>query len=633
MPKHTSNLILLLKHLSFLLIAYSVCRLLFYWFNYSYFSDLSSSQLLPLLFFGIRFDLSVIILTNSLFILLYVLPFAFRKNKVYRSILKWLFISVNSIGLFANCVDFTYFPYTLKRSNASVLNFFGGSIGNDLTHLIPVLFRDYWYIFLIGFIFICLVIRFYNKVENSYSDKGNSFNYLTQNIVFFTTLVISIVVYRGGFQLKPISTVTAGEYANVKNISLVLNTPFTILKTLEISTIEPSTTWKITDERELKKTYNPLHAGKRKDFSKLNVIVIALESFSKEYIGVLNNRKTDCTPFLDSLIGESLTFTNAFSNGKTSIDGIPAIAASIPTWMYEPYITSIYGTNQINSLANTLKTQGYYTAFFHGGTNGTMGFDAFSNIAGYDNYFGRKEYNNEKDFDGNWGIWDEEFLQYTANTINQKKQPFFATVFTLSSHHPYPIPNKYKTKFKDGILPIEKSIRYTDFALKHFFETARTMPWYKNTLFVLCADHTSVSSDPFYLNKIGNYSIPIIYYMANSNLKGLDTVTTQQIDIMPSVLDYLNYPQPYFSFGNSVFDTTVQHFAVTYNNNKYQLIQDNYVLQFDGDKATDLYNYKNDSLLKNDLIKEKSEQAKKMENHVKAIIQTYQQSLINNKMH
>jgi len=376
-----------------------------------------------------------------------------------------------------------------------------------------------------------------------------------------------------------------------------------------------------------------MHKAKGGTFKKLNVFVIALESFSKEYIGALNGKSKGYTPFLDSLISESLTFTNAFSNGKTSIEGIPAIVSSIPTWMNEPFITSPYGSNQMNSLANLLKQQGYYSAFFHGGTDGTMGFDAFTNLAGYDDYFGRKEYNNEKDYDGNWGIWDEEFLQYTANTINKKQQPFFATVFTLTSHHPFRVPDKYKNKFKEGPLPIEKSISYTDFALRKFFESAKKMPWFNNTLFVLSADHTGISDDAYYTNDIGNYSIPIIYYMPNSQLKGFDSTITQQIDIMPSVLDFMNYPSPYFAFGNSVFDKHKQHFALTFRSDLFHLIENNYILQFDGDKATDLYHYTTDSLLKDNLYNKEPEVSASMENKIKAIIQTYQQSLINNKMH
>lgn len=586
-----------------------------------------------ILFFGIRFDISTIILTNSLFILLYLLPFQFREAKSYRSILKGLFVGVNGIALFANCLDFTYFPFTLKRSNAAVLNLFSDKMGNDFVQLLPSLTKDYWFILLLGALFVYLTLYYYKKIEKSASSNWLKGNGLSQGGVFIGAIALSIILYRGGFQLKPISPVTAGEYTSAKYIPLVLNTPFSVLKTLDIATIEPSKNWHIHDKGKLTALYNPIHKKQVGEFEKLNVVIIALESFSKEYIGALNNGANGYTPFLDSIIANSLTFSNAYANGKTSIDGIPAIVSGIPTWMYEAYITSPYGINQINSLASLLKKEGYYTAFFHGGNNGTMGFDAFTKVAGYNDYFGRSEYNNEEDYDGSWGIWDEEFLQYSNDVISAKSEPFFATIFTLTSHHPYPIPEKYKGKFKGGKLPIHESISYSDFSLKRFFESAKKKAWFNNTLFVLCADHTGVSKDPFYTNKVGNYAIPIIYYMPGRKLKGNNSSITQQIDILPSVLDYINYPSSYFSFGNSVFGTTADRFAMTYKNNLYQLINNTHILQFDGEKATSLHNYKTDSLLKNDLIVVEHERATKMEMKAKAIIQTYQQSLINNEMY
>jgi phosphoglycerol transferase MdoB-like AlkP superfamily enzyme len=616
---------------SILLLLQLTC-LLFFCFNYSNFSDIGFWRFLSAIFFGIRFDVSVIILLNSVFILLYLLPAPFREKRFYRIILAVLFVSINSVAVLTNCVDLAYFQFTFKRTNASVFNFFTGKIGNDFGQLVPVFLKDYWYIIVIWAAITYGMYYYYKKIEKNNPLDWNLKQYGIQVLIFIVVSALAIVGYRGGLQLKPISIVSAGEYVSAKYVPLVINTPFAIIKTLDVKAIEPSPNWKI-DERKLKSIYNPYHKDKNVRFRRLNVMVIALESFSKEYIGALNGRGEGYTPFLDSLIGESLTFNNAYSNGKTSIEGIPSIVAGIPTWMNEPYITSPYGSNQINSMANLLKPLGYYTAFFHGGTNGTMGFDAFANLAGYDDYFGRSEYHNEKDYDGNWGIWDEEFLQYTANTLNKKKQPFFATLFTLTSHHPYAVPDKYKNKFKEGPLPIEKSIGYTDFALRRFFETAKKMPWFKNTLFVLAADHTGISTDIFYTSKVGNCMIPIIYYMPRSYLKGIDTMLTQQIDIMPSVLDYLNYPSPYFSFGVSVFEPKAQHFSMIYNSGIFQLIENNYVMQFDGEKAIDLYHFPTDSLLYHDLLATDTTVAKKMEDKTKAIIQTYQQSLMNNKMH
>jgi membrane-anchored protein YejM (alkaline phosphatase superfamily) len=579
---------------------------------------------------GLRFDLSVIILSNVFFIILYILPFPFRETKTYRILLLWFFISINSIAFLANCVDLIYFQFTLKRTAADVFNFFGGKIGNDLGRLLPLFLKEYWYIFFIWLIISTFNFLIYKKLDKNIRLIWNRKTYLIQTAILIIVIASSILGYRGGFQLKPISAVDAGEYTSVKYIPLVISTPFSILKTVDLQTIEPNIYY--SNESELLKIYSPYHKADIGEFKKLNVFIITLESFSKEYIGSINGKKNGCTPFMDSLIRQSLTFVNAFSNGKTSIQGIPSIVASTPTWMNEPYISSPYGSNQIKSIAGLLKQQGYSTAFFHGGTNGTMGFDAFSRLAEFDHYFGRTEYNNEIDYDGSWGIWDEEFLQYTANTINHQQQPFFATLFTLTSHHPYPIPEKHKGKFKEGKLPIEKTIAYSDYALRMFFETAKKMAWFKNTLFVLTADHTGITVDRFYQNKVGNNTIPILYYLAESDLKGIDSTTTQQIDIQPSILDYLNYPLNYFSFGKSVFDSSSTHQALMYNSGVYQLVEGNFALEFNGERATELYDFHSDSLLKDNLILKNKLQAKEMEQNAKAIIQTYQQSMLKNKM-
>jgi len=385
-----SNTWVLLRKLVFLLLIFAVCRILFYSFNYSHFSDLSTGNLLLILFYGLYFDASTIVLLNFAFILLFLLPFPFREKKGFQTILLWLFVVVNSIAILANCADLVYFQFTVKRTTADVFNFFSGGMGNDLGRLLPLFIKDYWYVFLIWAVFTFILWVGYKKTGYPKSIKWDAKQYLRQTFILIINMGITIIVLRGGFQLRPIGITNAGEFVESKYVPLVLNTPFSILKTLEVRGIEPKIYF--VNENEMKPFIDPHKKGQTGEFKKLNVFVIALESFSKEFIGALNPGKKTYTPFLDSLIGQSLVFTNAFSNGKKSIEGIPAIVAGIPSWSDEPFITSRYGNNQINSLANLLKEEGYSTSFFHGGTNGTMGFDAFAGMAGYSNYYGRTEY-------------------------------------------------------------------------------------------------------------------------------------------------------------------------------------------------------------------------------------------------
>ena len=150
------------------------------------------------------------------------------------------------------------------------------------------------------------------------------------------------------------------------------------------------------------------------------------------------------------------------------------------------------------------------------------------------------------------------FFKYFSKYLNNEKEPFLSSIFTLSSHPPYNIPKEYKNTFNKGELIIHESISYTDSVLGDFFRSIKGQDWYKNTLFVITSDHTSPERiEKEYKNKVGRYSIPIIYFMGDSSLISSNKTVTQQIDIMPTTLDLLNYNKDYFSFGKSIFSEKI----------------------------------------------------------------------------
>ena len=259
-------------------------------------------------------------------------------------------------------------------------------------------------------------------------------------LIAFPVLVgLTIITARGGLQLRPLSIQAAAQAGPPNTIPFTLNTPYTIIKSFGDKKL---TDYNYFEKDELNKIFNPNKSFHKNEFNDLNIIVIVLESFSQEFIGIYNNGQ-GYTPFLDSLIKESYSFSNSYANGKRSIEGIPAIIASIPALSDEPFITSPYGSNKINSLASILITKKYSSAFFHGGNNGTMGFDNFTKLAGYNKYYGKDEYDGAaEDYDGKWGIFDDSFYQFMIREANKEKQPFHYTFFSLSSHHPYTIPKQ-----------------------------------------------------------------------------------------------------------------------------------------------------------------------------------------------
>ncbi len=631
-------LVVMLLRLLLVVMLLFFSRILFYVFNLGYFSNLGLMDAFRLFIIGLRFDISAALIINVPFIVMNIVPFRFRYHKVYQGIANGYFYVINSFALMTNFGDTIYFRFTLKRLTADIFKYFG--VGGDFDKLIPQFLRDFWYVALLWIVFVAILVFVGTRFAVSQpgaKKKGAGLAYLAINTLFFAVIgALSVIGIRGGLQLRPIGLVTPGNYTSAKYLPLVLNTPFSIAKSFNKENLKTITIYK--KEKELSSVYTPVHQGKTTGFKNFNVMVIILESMSREHIGCVNRSLENghyqgFTPFLDSLIRQGMYF-DAYANGKTSIQGIPAVLSGIPSLMNESFIQSSYAAGKFTSIGGLLKPKGYTTAFFHGGTNGTMGFDSYTRMVGYDHYYGRSEYNNEKDYDGKWGIRDEEFFQYTAKTINGFKQPFTAAFFSLSSHHPYHVPAKYVNIFRVGKLPIQQSVMYADYSLGEFFHTAQHMPWYKNTLFVITADHTSEGYYPYYQSDVGQYAIPLLFFKPGSDLKGKSTAIAQQTDIMPTVLDYLGYDKPYLAFGTDLLDTAshAARFSIHFISGLYGLMKDGYYLEYDGAKSTALFNLTSDPLQSDNLVGRKNEVQARMELFINAYIQQYNNRLIENRL-
>lgn len=622
---YLNQLLFLLKRLLICYLLYFICRVLFYIGNAGLFPSVNFTDFLQNSIYGLRFDTFSIFVGNSLFILLSSIPSNFYHKKAYQAILKWLFVISNSIFIMANCVDIAYFRFTKKRSSADLFEQIGGQ--TDMGHLLPQFIKDFWWVLVIYAILIFTLVTLYKRVKPVEVKKyvfTNLKEWLLITLLFFVFSGCIVIGIRGGLQRVPIDIVNAGSVTIPEEIPIVLNTPFTLIKSVSQEAV---TNFKFYDEAYLKAHYDPIHHYRDSIFQKQNVVVLILESFSKEYTKLGTGK--NLTPFLDSLMGNSLVFTNAYSNGSKSIEGIPAILSGLPSLMENPFINSIYANNIQTSFASVLGKEGYSTAFFHGGINGTMNFDDWAPSAGYINYYGKNEYANNNDFDEFWGVWDEPFLQYSIKKMNELKAPFHSAIFTLSSHHPYFVPKKYKNKFKKGPLENSQSIRYADYALKQFFETAKKQNWYNNTLFILCADHASISEHPFYSNVVGNLSIPVLFFKGDNSLKGENKAVFSQMDILPSALNLLGYNKPFFALGKSYLEKT-KHESYYYGNSTHYVYNDSMLFSFSLNELKSVVNYKRDSTLYSQLLKKYPEIENKEIENFKVFIQTYNQTLINN---
>ncbi len=626
MLKSLRDFSVIFKKLGLVVIIYSICRLAFYLFNKQYFD----SEGLAIAFLGgIRFDLVAIAYINLAFVFLSLLPFSFTKSSKYINALHWLFIISNAAGILFNCIDIEYFKFTLKRSTFDLFTLMG--TGDDLKNLVPQFLKDYWYLLLLFALLIFLLHRWSIKLSfgGSPLDRRKK-DFLPRSVIFFFAIGLMVLMGRGGFQLRPLALIHATEYGKIDKMPLVLNTPFSIIRSYGADYLTPKEYYQSPEESraffDAKKAYG--NEGRSKD----NVVIILLESFSSEFLNCKGDDGEYLTPFMDSLRLQSVRFERAYANGKKSVEGVPSVCSSLPSLMTNPYIFSPYSANNVNSLASILGKEGYGTSFFHGGNNGTMGFDAFAKSSGFDNYYGKDEYPLEGHDDGTWGIFDEEYFQYFSGMLDKKEQPFFSLVFSLTSHHPFKVPERYESRFSKSKNKYAQVIQYTDYSLKRFFEDAKKKDWYDNTLFIITADHTAQSSDEYYRNREGMFRIPLIIYHPTKLSPIKSRMIAQQVDILPSVIDFLGVEKEIITFGKSLFRNQ-ENYCVQYLNGIYQIQNEKYHLAFNGEKTVSIYNLKNDSLLKSNLVDSLS--APKfdlLERRLKAVIQEYTSRMINNKL-
>ncbi len=614
---------------------FAICRLLFIVYNFKILEINSLKEWNNIFYGGLFFDATAIVYTSALFVVLSLLPFFINTNKKYQKVVFWVYFIPNGIALALNHLDLMYYRFVYTRSMSNVLE----SVEHEVnkTTLFFSFLIDYWHVFLSFFVLLFLWIFLYNRYKIVPQKVEKNAIYVIYSLIVFAFFgLLSNIAVRGDYHFKtrPQGIVEANKFVSkLKHADAVLNTPFTIIRTLGKSNFNVD--YQIKEEfikKEIKplKQYKPLNQSQ----PDLNVVIIILESFGREYIGHFNQDLKikdykSYTPFIDSLANHSLTFQNSFANGYKSLHAMSSVLSGVPSFQVA-YTSSPYVNQPISSLISILNEKGYQTSFFHGAPNASMGFQGYGNILGIHQYYGMNEYDNNADYDGYWAIWDEEYMQFMAKNLNKNKQPFCATFFSATSHEPFVIPEKYKNTFKAGDLPIHKGISYTDFSLKQFFKTAKKQAWFKNTLFVITADHCNQVFYDEYYKPINRLAIPIIFYHPEEKIIGKRYEFANQMDIYPTILHWLGYEKSFRSWGRSLLDPDEKPFHIAMVGNNYFWQQDGYIFVFNGQIITEIYNFDSDKAMTKNLIGKMKHNI--YEQRVKAFLQDYFQRIKNRQM-
>lgn len=583
---------------------------------------------------GIYFDIPVVI---GLFLPVWIWVIGGHSwRDRFPAINRILFVISSMTVLIFNGIDTGYSQVTAKRSGYELFDI----LGDDANRFAPYII-DNWYIIL-GLAAMGYFIYRWVPIHGQYPDINFRMRPLRGLIATLTFAAICLLGFRGGFQLRPLRAIDASNFVQPEIAPLVTSTPLQIISTWKRNglpnfefdiqfpansaiTSEPKTSasqhWLFDNSTALSPF--PMSRTLGGGWVQPNIVVIVVESLARDYTGFGNG--TQFTPYLDRLAADpnTLYFPYCYANGTKSIEMVPSIFCGMPSLMSEFYVTSAYASNKVNNAYKLAK--GYKTAFFHGSNNGTMGFQSFLKQTGLQQYHGIDQYPSDlyqRDFDGNWGIFDEPYLQHfirCMDTMNNGKQPVFASVFTLSSHHPYTIPEPYLNKLPGTPETVQHTIAYADIALHKFFETAAKKPWFENTVFVITGDHTSHSDKEYFYSQSGHYEVPFLIYAPGIDIKHINEKPNQseefrnqqlrikkpqtftnpsrnewadiintatqktlsQCDIIPTLWNLLGANNPRLGFGRSAFDPNYKGYSTHIDKDLYYIIQYPFVLALD----------------------------------------------------
>ncbi|MDR0934500.1 MAG: LTA synthase family protein [Burkholderiaceae bacterium] len=557
-----------------------VMRLADFWWNRPDFSEYTGKAIRHALLLGLRFDASALAYLMALPTLLIILPLPGILAR-RRWHLAAIILFVTTAPLFAmGWVDIELVRFVKARMTASTLFLFreGSFTFSDLM-------KGYAVLIIGTLFFLCLWAYCLRKIAKRATTRENEGLPLRFSLYWILALLLIIALLvvgiRGGIKnSKPLRVVDT--YPDLKLGNWALNTPFTFITELRAKPLREKS-W-FNNPQKLIPWLNgssggqSLMEGRRPDKPQ-NVVIFMMESLAQDQMGRINGQK-GFTPFIDELSEKSLFFHEAYANATRSIEGVPAVLGGIPAWGTDPFLVSPYANAEFEGLGTLLSKQGYATAFFHGGKKGTMFLDKFATRAGFEKHYSREDYPNPADIDTSWGVFDEPWFQYVAGKLDEmhgQGKPFAVGVFSLTAHFPFNIPEKYKSVFPEGPIRVLRSQAYADMALRRFFETARTKPWYKDTLFIVTADHgTQVHLESYRKDPLGEWRIPVIFFHPSVQWPVVDTgQPVEQIDILPSVADFLGVTSDKLSpLGRSLFKPGPRVVVVRTNAGIYNMEDD-----------------------------------------------------------
>ena len=532
--------------------------------------ELTASEIVKTFLYGFRLDASFAAYICILPFLLFFIHSIFVKLNFRKTIRIYSIILVILLS-FLTIADLELYTAWGFRMDATPLQYFknpeemGASVSSSPVFLLLTILVAF------VFLFILFYIKLFDKKINADSKTKFSVWDMAISLLLFAILFIPI---RGGIQKIPIniSDVYFSEklFADHAAINLPWNIMFTILNKDDAKNPFQYYTEK-ESEKLVDSLYNsgPLRIPSILNVEKPNVIIIILESFTAKWVESLGG-VPGVTPQLDKIAEDGLSFTRIYAAGDRSEKGQTAILSGYPNQAITSIIKIPEKTRELPSITQVLKKEGYQTSYTYGGEL------EFANIKSYLLTTGFQKLTDKYSFPlaertTSWGVHDEFVLNRFQSDLQTEKQPFFATLFTLSSHEPYDVP-LHHFKEKDETSEFKNSIFYTDSIIGAFINKAKTSSWWYNTLIIFVADHGHPLPGHDANDAPSKFHIPLIFSGGALKMKGTINTIGSQTDIATTLLHQLNYSTKQFKWGKDLLDSSAKPFAFYSFNNGFGFV-------------------------------------------------------------
>ena len=523
--------------------------------------DFSLVSLFKIYGFGLYFDLAVSLFFGLMYaVYLWVLPSRFIGSIVDKVITYFIMSIVLFLSIFGFLGEFPFWDEFSHRYNFIAVDYliYTYEVVQNINQSYPIPLILSFQIALIFLLFYS-----YSKFGALHATFGEKTRFLKRTLVVIPLLLATL--FFGVFANNKQAQWSGNTYDN----ELSKNGVFSLFAAYNSNQLDYASFYKTIPDQEayalLKKDLkqdDQSYMGKNYDSitrqikcegteTRPNIVLITIESLSADFLGVFGNEK-GITPNLDALANESFLFTHMYATGTRTVRGMEALTLCVPPTPGQSIVRRPNNEN-LFSIASILKEKNYHLSFIYGGDGyfdnmnyffGSQGFDIIDRNRGslLSENVKTTRYSipdEEVTFENAWGICDGDIYEQALREANRRameNRPFFQFIMTTSNHKPFTFPQN-TIDLPNGSR--DAAVKYTDYALGKFLEQAKAKEWFKNTVFVIVADHCASSAGRWEIN-ISKHLIPAMVYNLDGHHEHINKIVSQ-IDLVPTVFGLLNW--------------------------------------------------------------------------------------------